>query len=208
MSERDERTSDARRAREAAPSDAARPSLEQQMEWETEVEPAAARTTRPLEITTTNADDPPSTGDVVGETVGGLSGVVTGAAIGSAGGPLGTLIGAIAGALGGWWAGRAIAEAAATVSDEDDAWFREHFDDGEALADGWTWERARPAYRLGWLAARDPEWTEREWEAVEPELRRGWSEDAARAHGGWEEASRFVAAGYARGRGMRGRTER
>src|SRR5215208_648149 len=73
-------------------------------------------------------DDNPSHADELGEAAGGISGVLVGAGIGSAAGPLGTLIGGVAGALSGWWAGRAVSEAASTLTHEDDANFRAHYD--------------------------------------------------------------------------------
>src|SRR5215211_350312 len=73
-------------------------------------------------------DDNPSHADELGEATGGISGVLVGAGIGSAAGPIGTLIGGIAGALGGWWAGRAVAEAASSLSHEDEEYFRGHYD--------------------------------------------------------------------------------
>ena len=63
---------------------------------------------------------PASHGDELGEATGGISGVLVGAGIGSAAGPIGTLIGGVAGALTGWWAGRAVSEAASTLTHEDD----------------------------------------------------------------------------------------
>lgn len=193
------REREARRAAERA-------KLEREMDWETEAEPAtlpdaaAPDATRPVSISRGPTDDGPSGADVAGEAVGGLTGVVTGAAIGSAAGPVGTLVGGIAGALGGWWAGRAIAEAATTVTDEDDAWFRADYEAFGDRSDDWSWERARPVYRLGHLAARNPEWSSREWSEVEPELRRGWNEDVEREYGDWPTARRFAAAGYERER--------
>src|SRR5947209_19244864 len=65
-------------------------------------------------------DTPPSHADELGEATGGITGVLVGAGIGSAAGPIGTLIGGIAGALSGWWAGRAVSEAAGTLTHEDD----------------------------------------------------------------------------------------
>lgn len=193
------REREARRAAERA-------KLEREMDREIMAEPATTPdATRPVSINRGASDDGPSTADVAGEAVGGLTGVVTGAAIGSAAGPVGTLVGGIAGALGGWWAGRAIAEAATTVSDEDDAWFRADYDALGEHPDAWSWERARPIYRLGHLASRNPDWSSREWSDVEPELRRGWSEDVEREHGDWTGARRFAAAGYERGRAGRDR---
>src|ERR1041384_8136080 len=73
-------------------------------------------------------DSKPDLGDELGEATGGITGVLVGAGIGSAAGPVGTLIGGIAGALSGWGRGRAVAEAASTLSQEDEAYYREHYD--------------------------------------------------------------------------------
>src|SRR6185437_6520107 len=73
-------------------------------------------------------DELPSVGDEIGEAAGGISGVLVGAGIGSAAGPIGTLIGGIAGALGGWWVGRALAEAAGSLSNEDEDYCRAYYD--------------------------------------------------------------------------------
>src|SRR5581483_11919183 len=69
-------------------------------------------------------DGEPSLADELGEATGGISGVLVGAGIGSAAGPIGALIGGIAGAIGGWWAGRAVAEAASTLTHEDEDYYR------------------------------------------------------------------------------------
>src|SRR6185437_8186821 len=58
-------------------------------------------------------DEHPSFGDELGEATGGITGM---------------LIGGIAGAIGGWWAGRAVAEAAGSLSHEDEEYYRAHYD--------------------------------------------------------------------------------
>ena len=72
-------------------------------------------------------DSNPSHVDEAGEAVGGIGGVLAGAAIGSGVGPIGTIIGGIAGAMGGWWGGRAVTEAASTVSKTDDDYYRNNY---------------------------------------------------------------------------------
>jgi hypothetical protein len=104
-------------------------------------------------------DDATNPGDEIGEAVGGISGVLTGAAIGSLGGPIGTIIGGIAGAVSGWWAGRAISEAAYHASQDDDEFYRgRHAGSADAPDAGRSYDDARPAYHLGHLAGRNPEY--------------------------------------------------
>ena len=141
-----------------------------------------------------------TTGDEVGEAVGGISGVLTGAALGSLGGPIGTIIGGIAGAVSGWWAGRAISEAARHVTDEDEAFYREHYQRANAgLADR-SYDDVRPAYQLGHLAGRNPDYAGRSFDDVEPDLQRGWTGDVASQYGEWKIVRPFAREAYERGR--------
>ena len=80
-------------------------------------------------------DSHPSHVDEAGEAVGGVGGVLAGAAIGSIAGPVGTLIGGIAGAMGGWWSGRAVTEAASSVTKNDDEFYRGQYEKSSKLAD-------------------------------------------------------------------------
>lgn len=144
-------------------------------------------------------DKHPDAADLVGEAAGGVTGVLTGAAIGSAVGPLGTIIGGLAGAVGGWWAGRAISEAAEALTEEDEAYYRSHYaKSGTPPADR-SYDDVRPAYHLGHIASRNPNFRGRTWEEVEPELRRGWSDDVSKRHGSWESLRGYAREGYARG---------
>src|SRR5512132_519621 len=117
-------------------------------------------------------DDNPSVGDEIGEAAGGISGVLAGAAIGSVGGPVGTIIGGIAGAVSGWWAGRAISEAASHVTHDDEDYFRRHYERSPSRLADRSYEDVRPAYQIGHLAARNPDYAERKFEDVETDLQR------------------------------------
>ena len=141
----------------------------------------------------------PSVADQIGETAGGISGVLLGAGIGSAAGPVGALIGGIAGAIGGWWAGRAVVEAASSLSHEDEAYFREHYDNVPNRAADRAYDDVRPAYYLGQIASHNPNFLEREFSEVEPELERGWSEYNEK-HGAWISVREYAAEGFRRGR--------
>jgi len=144
-------------------------------------------------------DGEPTIGDELGEAAGGISGVLLGAGIGSAAGPVGTLIGGIAGAIGGWWAGRAVAEAAGSLTQEDDAYYREHFDAQQKRPADRAFDDVRGAYYLGQIASRNPNFTAREFDEVEPELEKGWSENADK-YGSWSTVRHYAQTGFARGR--------
>lgn len=143
-------------------------------------------------------DDSPSVADELGEATGGISGVLVGAGIGSAAGPIGTLIGGIAGALGGWWAGRAVAEAASSLTHEDEAHFRGHFDALPQRPADRAYDDVRPAYYLGQIASHNPNFVAREFTEVEPELERGWSSYGDK-YGSWTTVRTYAAEGFTRG---------
>ncbi len=175
-------------------------------------------------------DEPRTKGDAVGETVGGLSGAATGAALGSLGGPIGTIIGGIAGAVSGWWTGRAVSEAASSF-DGDEDYYRSHYNSStssgvkgtlnEPLAANsgtaglghsstanninrdLSFDRARPAYQVGHLAGMNPDYTDRKFDDVEVDLRRGWDSHKADDHHSWDDVRDFARTGYERGRERR-----
>ncbi|HET9426074.1 MAG TPA: hypothetical protein VFO55_11935 [Gemmatimonadaceae bacterium] len=145
---------------------------------------------------------PPSTIDEIGEAAGGISGTLLGAGIGAAGGPAGALIGGIAGALGGWWAGRAVTEAAERLSEDDHTYFRQHFERHPERPATQSYEDARTAYVLGHIASENPNFTAREFDEVEPELRRGWEAQGDRRDD-WETARAYAREAFARNRERR-----
>jgi hypothetical protein len=142
---------------------------------------------------------PPSRVDEIGEAAGGISGTLLGAGIGAPAGPIGALIGGIAGALGGWWAGRAVTEAAERLTEDDETYFRQHYERHTERPADRGYPDVRSAYILGHIASENPNFVAREFDEVEPELRRGWpgGEDS------WEDARAFAREGYARNRGRR-----
>jgi hypothetical protein len=140
-------------------------------------------------------------GDEIGEAVGGISGVLTGAALGSLGGPIGTIIGGIAGAVSGWWAGRAISEAASHTTNDDDEYYRTHYESAGSTAASRTYDDVRPAYHLGHIAGRNPDYKTRSFDEVETDLRHGWTGDVTQQHGQWNEVRDYARHGYERARG-------
>ena len=145
-------------------------------------------------------DSNPSHVDEAGEAVGGVGGVLAGAAIGSIAGPVGTLIGGIAGAMGGWWTGRAVTEAASTVTESDDAHYRHTYESSSARLADRSYDDVRPAYHLGHVAAHNPDYAGKPWSTVQADLQRGWSADHAKKYGDWTAVSGFASEGYTRGR--------
>ncbi|MEO8621738.1 MAG: hypothetical protein ABI625_11785, partial [bacterium] len=149
-------------------------------------------------------DSNPSHIDEAGEAVGGITGVVAGAAIGSLAGPVGTVIGGIAGAMGGWWSGRAVTEAASTLTSTDDDYYRAHYESSpNRLADR-SYDDVRPAYHLGHVAAHNPEYARKDWGGVSNDLERGWSDDNVKKHGAWSVINDYAGAGFLRGRSSLG----
>ena len=140
----------------------------------------------------------PSVADEIGEATGGIAGVLLGAGIGSSAGPVGTVIGGIAGAIGGWWTGRAIAEAAETLRPEDDAAYRQHYESSSPPLADRKYDDARSAYYLGHIASHNPNFTGRDFDAVEGELANAWSQYGERPYE-WTQARAFVVEGYRRG---------
>ena len=151
-------------------------------------------------VNTGRVDRDPTVGEEVGEAAGGISGALAGAALGSLGGPVGTIIGGLAGAIGGWWAGRAIADAAHHYTDADDSYYRTHFESSRSgLADRRN-DDVRPAYQLGHLAGRNPDYAGRSFDEVEGDLRRGWSDDVRARHGDWDAVRPYARDAYERGK--------
>lgn len=142
---------------------------------------------------------PPSLGDELGEATGGIAGVLAGAGIGSAAGPVGTLIGGVAGALVGWWSGRAVAEAAESLTNADDLFFRAHYESQPDRPADRAYDDVRGAYYLGHIASHNPNFTARTFDEVEPELQRGW-DVGANTSGPWVAVRPYAAEGFARGR--------
>ena len=150
------------------------------------------------EVTAKPVRDDATTADYVGETAGGISGGLAGAAIGSIGGPVGTLIGGLAGVIGGWWAGRSIAEAAKDYGDADDRYYRGHYEAGSRSASR-SYDDVRPAYQLGHIASRNPDYAGQDFDKVESDLRRGWSDEIGAKHGDWSSVRGYAREGYTRG---------
>ncbi|CAN5922955.1 hypothetical protein BH11GEM2_BH11GEM2_11100 [soil metagenome] len=145
-------------------------------------------------------DSNPSHVDEAGEAVGGIGGVLAGAAIGSAVGPIGTIIGGIAGAMGGWWSGRAVTEAASSVSKNDDEYYRGHYESSPSRLADRSYDDVKPAYHIGQVASHNPDYANKNWNDVSTDLQRGWSGDNTKKYGDWNSVSGYASEGFTRGR--------
>jgi len=94
---------------------------------------------------------------------------------------------------------RAVVEAASSLSHEDEAYFREHYDNVPNRAADRAYDDVRPAYYLGQIASHNPNFLEREFTEVEPELERGWAEYSEK-NGTWISVRDYAAEGFRRGR--------
>jgi hypothetical protein len=137
------------------------------------------------------------------------AGAVAGATAGMIGsqlGPVGAIVGAIVGALGGAAAGAAGGAAAtgALYDEQSDAYYRALWDGAPHRRADRSFEAARPAFQYGHVAAQLPEFADRDFADVEPELRRRWPADLRSRAGDWELVRRDVETGYghARSRGL------
>jgi hypothetical protein len=139
--------------------------------------------------------------------VGAIGGAAAGAAAGTVTlGPIGTIVGAIVGAVGGAWTGLAAA-APRHYGEEHDREYRTHYEsDPNRVADR-SFDTARPAYQLGHLAARNPDYAHRDFDTIESDLRHGWSDDIRARHGDWDVARRYAREAFLRERARQhGRT--
>jgi hypothetical protein len=133
----------------------------------------------PPAATRTPASRPSQPAHVAATAAGAAGGAATGAAIGSTAGPVGTAAGMAAGAVAGGAAGKGLAEAA-DERNQDEYW-RRNYASRPYVKKGVDYESYRPAYQYGWESyAR---YRGRQFEEVEPNLRRDWE-----AHGrsGWD----------------------
>jgi hypothetical protein len=132
---------------------------------------------------------------------GAAAGATAGTLIlGPVGTGVGAILGALAGAVGGWWAGQSVVDTA-RYTEEDDRHYRMLHERAPGRASH-DFERARHSYVLGHLAAHNPEYHRREFDEVEPDLRRAWKGDLA-SHGQWETMQPYArdAYGHARSTG-------
>lgn len=136
--------------------------------------------------------------------MGGVVGAGAGLAMGVVGGPVGMVIGALAGAVGGWWATDKITEDTGTYTEDEDRWYRQHYETPEFRVADRTFEDVRPAYAYGHIAARNPAHSGRGFADVQRDLERDWSAGLRERHGEWATAGRYAQVGFDRTRSRSG----
>lgn len=137
--------------------------------------------------------------DIAGSVVGAGAGL----ALGVSGGPVGMVIGALAGAVGGWWATDKITEGMGPYTEDDDRWYREHYETPRYRLADRSYEDVRPAYLYGHLAAHNPAHRGRSFPEVASVLQRDWTTSLGSRHGEWSTARRYAQVGFER-RSQRG----
>jgi hypothetical protein len=146
-----------------------------------------------------NADDVTRRAAGAEDAVGATAGAHAGAVAGAAAGPAGVLAGGALGGLAGWLAGRR-ARDPQELSSADDAFYRELH---ERTTDTrkMPYEHVRDLYSLGHHLADHPEFGDRQWRDIEPELREAWTIAQRETWGEWPRASDYVRRGFEQGRG-------
>lgn len=86
------------------------------------------------------------------------------------------------------------------IGDDAESRFRAHYDATPHRHAGRSYEHARPAYHFGHLAAERPEYRGREFEAIEADLQKGWTDDQRLKYGDWSTVRGYAREGWSRGR--------
>src|ERR687885_693535 len=155
----------------------------------------AAEQARATDPATVPADA--GAGGAAGMSGGTAAGAAAGATAGTLTlGPIGTIIGGIAGAVGGWWAGQGAASAAQRYTEEDDRRYRTLYESMANRPAERSYDDFRTAYQLGYIARHNPNFTGRQFDEIEPELQRGWSDELRAKYGERTGMRGYVRAAY------------
>lgn len=119
---------------------------------------------------------------------------MTGSALHMVAGPLGTVVGKIVGQVGGWWKSRS-EKTAAEFPKEEEQLCLQHFEAYELRPAELTFDTARTAYQIGYLAAENPDYHERGFDAVEADVGYGFTAEPAGEYNALRDFARF---GYER----------
>ncbi|HEX8670546.1 MAG TPA: hypothetical protein VF710_01585 [Longimicrobium sp.] len=111
------------------------------------------------------------------------------------------VLGGLALAGGAYWAGKKALEAV-SEGKEEETHYRRHYESHPARTTV-AYPQARTYYVVGYTAARNPAYTGRSFDEVEPEIRRGFTGSRA---GTYESMRDFCRYGYERGTGGTGGT--
>jgi hypothetical protein len=120
----------------------------------------------------------------LGTAAGSAAGAAAGAALGSAAGPAGTVVGGTIGAIAGGIAGHKVAENVNPTAEE--GYWRETYTSRPYVNREYTFDDYGPAYRYGWEART--RWADRQFDEVEPQLGRDWSDARGESRLEWGDA--------------------
>lgn len=96
---------------------------------------------------------------------------------------------------GGYWASKKLFSAASELSDQDEQDCRTYYDTHPMRSAGVPYSQARTMYVLGYVAGRNPDYSDRAYDEVEPHLRGGYS---GRGTGSYDALRDFGRRGYER----------
>ncbi len=96
------------------------------------------------------------------------------------------------------------AAASAQPSADDELFYQQCYRAATGLPPDARYERVRPAFHLGHLAALNPDYRGQSFESIEPDLRRGWTAEVGESHGAWAEVRDHARAAYERSGGGAG----
>ncbi len=119
----------------------------------------------------------------------------------------GNVFNSITSMMGSWWSGQDARQAASSFSDDQDRACRNHYQT-KASAGGRadSYENSRPLYQMGHVASRNPSYSGKSFDEVEPDLRQAWESGPSRQYGAWPEVRDYVGYSYQAGSGSSGRT--
>lgn len=108
----------------------------------------------------------------------------------------GVIAGVALAAAGGYWASKKLRSAAAELSEQEEQDCRLYYETHAVRTSGVPYSQARTVYVLGYVAGRNPEYSGRGYEDVEPHLRAGYT---GRRAGSYDTLRDFGRRGYERG---------
>lgn len=108
-----------------------------------------------------------------------------------------TILGALALAGGAWWLSRRLSETVSEMSEVEEQDCRTYYE-SHPVRSTVPYEQARTVYVIGYAAARNPDYSGRSYEEVEPHLRSGFTGSRA---GSYDTLRDFTRRGYERGSG-------
>ncbi len=142
--------------------------------------PVAGRGANPDPVTGEPGAHPVGTG------AGALVGAATGAAVGTVGGPIGAAIGGIVGAVGGGYAGKGVAESVNPT--EENAYWESNYRNASYNEGGYGYEDYSPAYRTGYEGFARHAAAGSNYEDVENELERDYTQNRGSSRLEWDKA--------------------